>query len=254
MNAFGQNKWVLAVTAVVVIAVAGIFFYQSKVNKPSSTQSTSQESTTVSKKTDITFVNHIQAKLPEQDVFIQSKEDSSKVIRVEGEAAADPAVLAQSVYATAVETPHDPFKVGENPLGPFQKGVDLGFSLKDWLAATGKGTYNVDGDNAELSLSFTNLVPNSTYTVWCSRITFPPNPNVVDQPCGAADGSENVFTTDETGNGSFTLNLKPLEPSTKETVSAIALAYHSDGKTYAESPGNFGLNSHVQIFYLLPVQ
>ncbi|MBI2621166.1 MAG: hypothetical protein HYW63_00780 [Candidatus Levybacteria bacterium] len=249
-----QTKWTLGIVAIVIIAVAAIFVYQSKVSNIPSTQPTSQESTTIGKITDITFVNHIQAKLPEQDVFIQSKDDSSKVIRVEGETASDPSVLAQTVYATAVETPHDPFKVGDNPLGPFQKGVNLGFNLEDWLAATGKGTYSVDGDDAELSLSFTNLVPNSTYTVWCSRITFPPTPNVVDRPCGAADGSENVFTTDENGNGLFSVKMEPLEPSTKETVSAIALAYHSDGKTYAESPGNFGLNSHVQIFYLLPAQ
>lgn len=177
----------------------------------------------------------------------------SKVGRIEGEMAKDPINLAKTVYAAATPIEHDPFKVSKNPLGPFEKGKSLGFTLGQWLAASGIGVYGVDGGNAELDLSFKNLVPNGVYTVWCSRITFPPNFDVVDTPCGAEDGSENSFKSDEKGNGAFSLKLKPLEASTKETVSAIALAYHSDGKTYGTSPGDFGLNSHVQIFFLLPV-
>ncbi len=181
------------------------------------------------------------------------KKEIGKVVRVEGEQGKDPANLAKQVYATATTTAHDPFKVGENPLGPFDKGKALGFTLQQWLAASGIGVYSVDGDNAELDLSFKNLVPNGVYTVWCSRITFPPNPNIVDKPCGAEDGSENSLKADDKGSGSFSLKLKALEPSTQETSSIIALAYHSDGKTYGANPGDFGLNSHVHIFFLLPV-
>jgi hypothetical protein len=32
----------------------------------------------------------------------------------------------------------------------------------------------------------------------------------------------------------------------------VAVAYHSDGMTYDEYPGQFGLNSHVQIFAPIP--
>ena len=180
------------------------------------------------------------------------KEEAGKVIRLEGDAAKDPANLAKTVYAIAAATPHDPFKVGLNPLGPFDKGKALGFTLQQWLAASGIGIYSVDEENAQLELSFKNLVPNGVYTAWCSRMTFPPNPNIVDKPCGAEDGSENSFNADEKGTASFSLKLKPLEASTKETASIIAIAYHSDGKTYGASPGDFGLNSHVQIFFLMP--
>ena len=180
-------------------------------------------------------------------------EEIKQVIRVEGEQAKDPANLAKQLYATATPTAHDPFKVGSNPLGPFDKGKALGFTLQQWLAANGIGVYSVDGENAELELSLKDIVPSGVYTVWCSRITFPPNPNIADKPCGADDGSENSFKADEKGNGEFSLKLKTLEPSTKETASMIALAYHSDGKTYGASPGDFGLNSHVHIFFLLPV-
>lgn len=176
-----------------------------------------------------------------------------KVVRVEGDKAKDPAVLAKEVYAAATPTEHDPFKVGSNPLGPFDKGKPLGFTLQQWLGASGIGIYSVDGETAQLELSFKNLMPDGVYTVWCSRLTFPPEPKVVDRPCGAEDGSENSFTADAKGIGSFSLKIKALEASTEETASAIALAYHSDGKTYGASPGDFGLSSHVQLFFLLPV-
>ena len=180
------------------------------------------------------------------------QESVGKVVRVEGEGAKDPANLAKKAYAAAAPTVHDPFKTGANPLGPFDKGQELGFALGQWLAGSGIGIYSVDDGNAELELSFKNLVPNGVYTVWCSRITFPPDFNIVDAPCGAEDGSENSLKSDEKGSGSFSLKLKPLEASTKEAASAIAVAYHSDGETHGASPGDFGLNSHVQIFFLLP--
>lgn len=201
---------------------------------------------------DITFVNHIQANLPEQDVFIEG-EKPDEVIRVEGDMANDPGNRAKDAYAAAEATAHDPFKVGANPLGPFKKGEKLGFTLGQWLEATGSGTYTVENDSAQIQFSFQKLVPNGVYTVWCSRITFPPNPNIVDNPCGAPDGSENAFTANGQGNASFSLSLPPLPESTKETASIIALAYHSDGKTYGSDPGAFGKSSHVQIFSLLPV-
>lgn len=194
-------------------------------------------------------------KMPEQDVFIQSTEDKTKVMRMEGDVAAKPETQAIDVYATKTVTLHDPFKLSTAPLGPFEKGKRLGFTLGEWLAATGKGTYTLDGEKAEVSLTFEKLVSNGVYTVWCSRITFPPNAAVVDKPCGATDGSENKFVADESGNGTIYVKFfSPLEESTKETVSSLVLVYHSDGKTYGASPGDFGLNSHVQLVYLLPAK
>lgn len=175
-----------------------------------------------------------------------------KVIRVEGDQGKDPQILAKEVYAAAIPTAHDPFKVGENPLGPFDEGKKLGFTLGQWLAATGEGTYNVDRGNAVMNFSFKNLVPDGVYTLWCSRVTYHPNFKVVDVPCGAANGSENSFIANSEGNGAVLLKLKQLEDSTNETVSLVALAYHSDGKTYGALPGDFGANSHVQIFFILP--
>ncbi len=203
----------------------------------------------------IQFVNHIQASLPEQDVFVERSDlPSDRVVRVEGsDINRDSSVLLRQVFATATPTPHDPFKLGPNPLGPFQKGLPLGFTLQQWLAAAGTGTYTVSGDTAAMSLSFQRLVSSGLYTVWCSRLTFPPNAGVVDTPCGAQDGSQNVFRADGLGNGIFNLQLKPLPDSTKETATIIAIAYHSDGRTCGFNPCNFGLNSHLQLFFLVPL-
>ena len=110
-----------------------------------------------------------------------------KAVRIEGPLAKEAAISKQA-YAAASATQHDPFKAGDNPLGPFDRGKSLGFTMQQWLAASGIGIYSVDGENAEAEFSFKNLVPSGVYTVWCSRITLPPNFSVVDKPCGAEDG------------------------------------------------------------------
>jgi len=242
-----MNK-IYVVLAIVVVAIIGIIGATQFTNLQPQVTNVSPTAKTVN----VEFVNHIQAGLPEQDVFIEKSRASNQVIRLEGSDAKDPSNLSKNVYATAKVTPHDPFKLGAQPLGPFDKGSALGLTLQQWLSATGSGTYVVDGENAELKISFQKLVPNGVYTLWCSRLTFPPNANVVDKPCGAADGSQNVLKADSNGNAVFNLKIKALEASSKETVSLLALAYHSDGKTYKEKPGDFGLNSHVQIFFIIP--
>jgi hypothetical protein len=191
-------------------------------------------------------------KVPEGNIT-KALSSRDSVYRAEKEQAEDPENLEKAAYAAALPIEHDPFKLGKNPLGPFKKGKSLGFTLGEWLAASGSGIYKVEDGNAELELSFENLIPDSVYTVWCSRLTFPPNPEIVDKPCGASDGSENEFKSDSEGNAEFNVELDPLEQSSEETATVIALAYHSDGKTYGELPGDFGLNTHVQIFYMVPV-
>ncbi|MBI3380118.1 hypothetical protein HY029_05165 [Candidatus Gottesmanbacteria bacterium] len=244
-------KWLIPLAVVVLV---GVVFVWPKLKSATSPSTTPEQMMKKGENVvDIKFANHPQMKLPEQDVYLESPTDKSMVMRVESDEATKPDTQAKMVYAVTSAVAHDPFKMGPKPLGPFPKGKALGWTLGQWLDAAGSGTYTLDGDMAWLKLSFTKLVPNSTYTVWCSRLTFPPNPKIVDRPCGATDGSENMFKTDASGNGKFELKLTPLEASTKETATVIALAYHSDGKTYGAAPGDFGLNSHVQMVFLMPV-
>ena len=83
----------------------------------------------------------------------------------------------------------------------------------------------------------------------------PPEPftGTLDLPLGARDGSESEFVADAAGNAQFQHTFQPcLQMSDTWTTSMLAVAYHSDGKTYGGSPGAFGYNSHVPLFLMLP--
>ena len=200
--------------------------------------------------TEIEFITHVAADLPEQHVFVESDADPEQVVRVKGVEAT--AALGEPVYASATAVENDFLELGPNPLGPFATGEPLGFTLEEWLAATGSGTYTLNGDMAELNISFQNLVPNGVYTMWCSRIMFAPEFGEELRACGPADGSQNTFVADGDGNGTFQITMPALPPSTEDVISDIAAAYHSDGQTYGAGPGDFGRVTHVQLFIAEP--
>jgi hypothetical protein len=208
--------------------------------------------------TDLAFKTYVQAGQPEQDVFVQSSSDTEQVFRLKPEDAQFRTNLDKRVFAAASAVAHDPHMTGTNPLGPFTRGADLGFTLESWLTAQGSGQYLLrDDGSAALHLSFRKLVPNAIYTILCSRMSSPPNPTADEKTCPALDGSESALKTDAAGNANFKLELKsPLAESSTGTVNAvmtvIALDYHSDGKTCAGSPCQFGLNSHVQLSAVVP--
>jgi hypothetical protein len=197
---------------------------------------------------DLFFVNHILMGLAEQDVYLATED--GMVQRIPGDAPL--ASIGQPLYVAAEVQDHDPFALGEAPLGPFEMGNELGMTLGDWLKAGGHGTYTLDGDMAQVELSLNNLVPNGVYTVWCSIVTTPPEHTITDYPCGAEDGSNNMFTADENGIATFSATTAALPSTTDTSLSMVALAYHSDGNTYGTHPGDFGLNSHVHILAVIP--
>jgi hypothetical protein len=190
------------------------------------------------------FVNHLVAGMPEPDVLLET--ETGEVMRIPVDAPIS--AIGQSVYTSTTGADHDMFMLGDNPLGPYEKGEALGMTLGEWLTASGSGTYTVMGDVATVEASLKNMVPNGVYTVWCSRVFVPPNFQIVNKPCGADDGSENVVVADAEGNLSFSIETFVLELTSDEAISLVALAYHSDGQTWGFDPGTFGLNSHVQVF------
>ena len=202
------------------------------------------------KQAELTFINHLVGEMPEQDVFVEVEPGSDQVRRITVDEAE--AYMDTPVYASTARIEHDPFQLGEDPLGPYPKGEDLGFTMGEWLAGTGSGTYTVGGDEAEIDLQFENLAPNGVYTVWCAHINVPPNFTIVDEPCGVQDGSQNVFTADAQGQADFNITLDKLPATTEETIRVIAAAYHSNGETYGFYPGRFGYDTHVQILAFLP--
>ncbi|NJN82363.1 MAG: hypothetical protein HC802_08870 [Caldilineaceae bacterium] len=200
---------------------------------------------------DIEFVTHIDFGMPEQDIFIESGDGASQVIRPLEEAE-DVAILEQMIYAAAEATEHNPLELGPNPRGPFAKGEPIGVTLGEWLAATGKGTYTLEGHHATVDVQLENLVPNGVYTAWCGIITVNEVFTAGDLPCGAIDGSQSSFQADEDGNASYQVTMPALPASNETTFSDIAFAYHSDGQTCGHLPCEFGKNSHVQLFILEP--
>jgi WD40 repeat protein/serine/threonine protein kinase/DNA-binding XRE family transcriptional regulator len=186
---------------------------------------------------------NIQMGLPIQDAYIDV--GNGQVMRPQ---VLNAETLALPVYRSAVEVELD-FLEAPFDAGPYAKGEPLGFTLGDYIAATGHGTYTVQGNRAVIDLTFDKLVPNGVYTVWCNEFTLPPHTKMVELPCGAPDGSENTFIADEKGHLEITMDIEAFPPSTKETFYEIALAYHSDGQTHGSSVGQHGLNAHGQIYF-----
>jgi len=191
------------------------------------------------------FFNHLQGGMHEQDVFVA---DGDAVYRATAETP-----VAAALYASSGPVTHNPADPAD--VGPFPMGTALGFSLEDWLAASGVLTVACEAGAARVDVAFDALVPASVYTLWVSYIVMPPTVpfSAIDLPLGAVDGSQNAFTTDAQGHGeaSFTLDVCPLL-SQGPLATAIAIAYHSDGQTYGFSPGAFGKTSHVQLIAFLP--
>ena len=194
------------------------------------------------------FVNHVQAGMAEPDVYIET--DDGMVRRMTAEEADD--YMDAPVFTVAIANDHDPFGVVEGSGDPRESGFDLGFTMADWLGASGELVYTVSGNDAQIDAHFENLVPGGVYTLWCSTVATPPDFHIVNIPCGDPYGGDNVFTADEDGSAQASVKLHPLSTAREDLIPMVAVAYHSDGNTYDEYPGSFGLNTHVQIFAPIP--
>lgn len=212
--------------------------------------------TSESSRIDVTLTNHVDFPLPMpvQDVYIVLNDTTPNLVyRADVQQARDPEILAKEAYSTTNHTPHDPLMSSPHPVGPFPRGKDLGFTLADWLGATGGGTYIESEGNATMNFTFQKLVPNGTYTVWWAGVTRQPEYRFVVAPAGATDGSENAFQADAAGNGVFHAQMQALPPGTNETRTLIVVRYHSDGKVPGATPGPYGETAHVQLLYRMPL-
>ena len=183
--------------------------------------------------------------LAEQFVFIMNEEGEAVNVTADSPIS----TLNETIYtiANVEDFTFDPFQLFDNPIGPFEAGESLDMTLGDYLAARGWGTYSESEGTATLDLHFDRLIPNGLYTLWCSDLNRPPDFEVVDKPCGAQDGSENSFTADDHGEASIEMTLPALAMPTETTLSVVAIAWHPDGQTYGEHPGDFGTVSFVPL-------
>lgn len=196
------------------------------------------------------FVNHLQMQFAEQDVYIERAAGSGQVFRVTGQ----DKNMSATLYAAAEPIKHNPFDAKD--LGPYKRGRSLGITLGQWLAASGSGTYACANGQGRINVTFKNLVPNGVNTMWYFFMALPPQQpftGTLDLPVGARDGAQNTFQANSTGKAVYKLAFKPcLDLSGQQVSSGLAIAWHSDGKTYKADPGPFGSVSHVQLFLLLP--
>jgi len=198
-------------------------------------------------KVDLTFATHLDADMAEQDVFVEHTPGSGEVFRPT-KAGRDGAA---AVYAAATPTAHEPFDPGA--IGPYRKGKPLGFSLADWLGARGAGTYSCVDGVGTIDVAFDGLVPNGVYTMWHFFMAAPPTIGTYDLPFGNRDGNDSVFAADAKGHARFQKTAAPcLQLSGEQLMAGLAIAWHSDGKTYGVEAGDFGKVSHVQLFLGLP--
>ena len=199
---------------------------------------------------DINFVFHIDDNLPEQDVFIEREPGSGKVYR----ATKGDQNLKAPLYAAAKPLKHAPFDAAA--VGPWPKGRGLGLTLGEWFEAEGKGKYRCTDGQGHIAVEFNGLVPNGVYTMWHYFMAWPPTEPFIgtyDLPLGSRDGAQSVFTADAKGKARFERSFKPCLQLTGEHLAAgLAVAWHSDGKTYGVEPGAFATNSHIQLYTGLP--
>ena len=112
-----------------------------------------------------------------------------------------------------------------------ESGVPAGFSSEEWMAARGEAEV-VEQENGQDVIEFeaSGLVPEGLYTLWwVNEGTF----GTEMGPGGSV--AENEFTADVEGNAAATIRV----PSDNE-YQMMVVAYHADGQTHGETPGEMG--------------
>lgn len=174
------------------------------------------------------------------------------VVRPEPQDARRPTFLARQLYAARKVIPHDPYKLGLNPLGPYRAGDALGLTWREWLIAQGSGTYTVKEGNAELNLSFQNLIPYGTYSLWCGHEPLTASDLSFEEPCDNAGGIQNRLRADQGGNATLTLKIKPLQSGANQGAPILSLSYDRLEPTEDDEFSGYGVSNHVQLFFKFP--
>lgn len=199
----------------------------------------------------LTWGMYVTDGMVEQDIFVKNIANANEVRRIPVAQVAE--YLDTEIYAAAVEPPYEPMKIA--PTETYPKGSALGITLRDWLQAKGSGSYACDGKRATLKANFQGLVPNGVYTMWNFIDLNPPvQPHQgLLMPAGKRDGSQAIFKADAGGNASYEQVVEPCpQLSDTQSLAGLAIAWHSNGKTYGFSPGGLGVVSHAQLMTLFP--
>lgn len=203
---------------------------------------------------ELTFVDHLKAGLIEQDVFVQKNEGPKNVFRVLPEEREQ--YLNHTLYTSKLPHHHNPFD--KKLVGPYRRGKKIGISLRDWLKAKGTAECSCEGGWGTVKANFENLMPNAVYTLWHAFMAKDNKKHFIgtfDLPVGLRNGSQSIFKTNDQGNARLELTFPNcLQLTDSQLMSMLAVAWHSDEKTYGETPGPFGQVTHIQLFAVFPDQ
>jgi hypothetical protein len=205
----------------------------------------------------VPMLNHVQFGVFEQDIYV-AKPGQQGVFRATPQDAAQDAVLDGAIYASATANAHD---VTFSEVGPFAQGPALPFTLRQWLAGRGSAAYACTDGIGTVDASFAGLVPHGVYTFWDAVVDLRGGAltGAVDNPLGAADGSQSVFRADQDGNARVQVAWPACIPAATAgpgigpdgQAHFLAIAWHRDGLTHGASPGPFGQTVHLQLFGLV---
>ena len=128
---------------------------------------------------------------------------------------------------------------------------NVAITLGEWQKASGTMIMQCSGNDASVSITFRNLIPNGLYTVWATSGTDAGGLTAV--PFG---GAPNVFVPDANGNGTWERELNGCPTDTDGVANPLLLlevAYHSDNNIYGGVPDSavtglpFGLSTNTHL-------
>jgi hypothetical protein len=197
----------------------------------------------------LVFSTHFEAGLPVMDVFIERERGTGFVYRPTARDSLD-----AMLYRTAAPVARGSFELQR--IGPHPKGAAFDMTLGEWAGHSGSGTYSCQDGEGTVSAKFSGLVPNGVYTMWhtfTAALATRPFSGYLDLPLGARDGSTSVFVADMRGQASFERTFAPcLQMSDGWLTAMLVVNFHSDSRTHAGLPGDFGQNVHTTLFLVLP--
>jgi hypothetical protein len=137
-----------------------------------------------------------------------------------------------SASLAAEDLPHSSLMAADD------RGVPAGVTSEQWTAAQGEAKVvgREDGQDV-IEFEASGLVPEGLYTFWwVNRSTF-------GMDMGPGGGlPDNEFTADAEGDATATIRV----PSDND-YQMMVVAYHADGRTHGESPGEMGTETFEHV-------
>lgn len=199
---------------------------------------------------ELEFRTFIEAGSAEQDVFVSGACGMAYRVTLDSPLTA----LDQPIYALANPEDYvfDPHGLYTGSSGPHALGKPLDMTMREWLAASGEGTYTIHGDRAIVDLSFAGLVPGGTYSLECAHFYHKTDSfAVVRWPCDIGNTACTSFTANAQGTLHVHGTMRALTEATVKQIPVIALVWHAEDEPQATHTRRFGNTLFMQLHTLV---